>query len=210
MATVRISAALVTSITTLARSKMRPAVDKALHQRPDDIWGQTIYDTLFGEVRPILDQLPSCWKNNAAGIEVKQFGEVNRSHSFPIVSQPWPFGPFSTPLAKRVAYGGRLELRQHPAWEELFAVMGEYFGRIDAAEQREIEFVTMVRKLLEAHSTLSPALKAWPPLWDLIPDTVQDRHREIVERTKSDKVDVRYGHDLGKMTAMVTAVKFGL
>lgn len=214
MATVRISNALVSDVVTLARSKMRPAVDKAIQQRPDDAWGQRIYDTLFGDMKPILDQLPSYWKNNTSIIEINAFGEVSRSHSFPIAGQPWPMGPFSTPLAKRAApvqvryQGTCLELRQNPAWEELFAVMGEYFGRIDAARTREGEFVDMVKKVLDSHSTLAPALKVWPPLWDLIPDAMKDRHREITIRTKSDKVDV--GVDLGKLTAMATAVKFGL
>jgi hypothetical protein len=65
----------------------------------------------------------------------------------------------------------------------------------------------MVKKVTEAYSTLAPALKAWPPLWDLIPEDVKNTHRKIVERTKNDVVlDV----DIGKLTALSTAAKFGI
>jgi hypothetical protein len=65
----------------------------------------------------------------------------------------------------------------------------------------------MVYKICNTYSTLAPALKAWPPLWELIPENVKDTHRKIVERTKNDVVlDV----DIGKLTALSTAAKFGL
>ena len=44
----------------------------------------------------------------------------------------------------------------------------------------------------------------WQPLWDLIPEEYKERHRKIVERTKTDtQVDV----DLGSLTATVVAHK---
>jgi hypothetical protein len=65
----------------------------------------------------------------------------------------------------------------------------------------------MVTKVIEAHATLAPALKVWPPLWELIPDEYKDRHREIkVQGKKEVTIDV----DLGKLTAMSTAAKFGV
>jgi hypothetical protein len=65
-------------------------------------------------------------------------------------------------------------------------------------------FVEQVKKIINAHATLAPALKLWQPLWDLIPEDYKERHRKVVERTKSDtQVDV----DLGSLTATVVAHK---
>ena len=47
-----------------------------------------------------------------------------------------------------------------------------------------------VNKILGSFTTLAPALRAWPALWDLLPSDVQDKHKEIVERTKAEPVKV--------------------
>jgi hypothetical protein len=65
----------------------------------------------------------------------------------------------------------------------------------------------MVKKVCGAYTTLAPALKAWPPLWELIPENYKNKHREIKERVKNEVVlDV----DIGKLTALSTAAKFGI
>ena len=46
----------------------------------------------------------------------------------------------------------------------------------------------------------------WPPLWDLVPESYKDRHREIKEREKK---EVSVNVDLGAMTAAVVANKIG-
>ena len=67
------------------------------------------------------------------------------------------------------------------------------------------EFTDGVGKVIGAYSTLAPALKAWPPLWDLLPDATKERHKEIVERVKKEVVveDV----DLSSMTTIATLAK---
>jgi hypothetical protein len=76
---------------------------------------------------------------------------------------------------------------------------------IKAIEIHRDEFVDGVKKVINAHATLAPALKAWPPLWDLVPETFKDRHRKIVERVKpaAPELDV----DLTSLTAAVTIAK---
>jgi hypothetical protein len=65
----------------------------------------------------------------------------------------------------------------------------------------------MVKKVIEAYTTLAPALKAWPPLWELIPENYKNKHRQVVEREKKEvKLDV----DINKLTALSTAAKFGI
>jgi len=63
-----------------------------------------------------------------------------------------------------------------------------------------------VHKLLRSHSTLSPCLKKWPALWDLLDEGYKDRHKEVVERKAKDS-GPEYDLDFDRMTAMVAKAK---
>ena len=86
-------------------------------------------------------------------------------------------------------------IEQIVAWRE----------NINVLEKQRDEFVSGVKAVIEAHSTLAPALKAWPPLWDLVPETFRERHRKVVERTKPAVAELDV--DLTSLTAAVTIAK---
>ena len=89
-------------------------------------------------------------------------------------------------------------------FEDIKAEAIAYKERVRLVTERRTLFVEQVKKIINAHATLAPALKMWQPLWDLIPEEYKERHRKIVERTKTDtQVDV----DLGSLTATVVAHK---
>lgn len=71
------------------------------------------------------------------------------------------------------------------------------------------KFVEGVEKICETFATLAPALKAWPPLWDLLPQSAKDRHLEISERkAAATKVaELTDELNLASMTATVVASK---
>jgi len=81
----------------------------------------------------------------------------------------------------------------------------EYTRKIFEAEAKEAKFLDGVDKLTQTYTTLAPALKAWPALWDLLDDDVKERHKKVVERGTKDvgELDV----DLNDMTAAVTFSK---
>jgi hypothetical protein len=64
-----------------------------------------------------------------------------------------------------------------------------------------------ITKVLDAYTTLAPALKALPALWDLLPDDTKDKHKEVVERkkTKAEDIDI----DFGSITSTIIANKLG-
>ena len=66
-------------------------------------------------------------------------------------------------------------------------------------------FLEGVTKVITTYSTLAPALKAWPPLWDLVPESAKVRHRTIVDRKKTEVVIE--GVDLDSMTAVSALAK---
>jgi len=211
MATVRLSKELIARIEKQARAKMEPAVNRAKEQEVDNAWGQRIYDILFADVQPLIAQLPAGWLRTVETIEISDFEERHCDMTFPLISpQPWPHQFTETELAyKRVPYGASISLKDHLVWGEFFAEVTAYHQRVQEVSKRRDEFVEMVKRVVNAYSTLAPALKAWPPLWELIPDDVKDKHREIKERTKN-KNEVVLDVDIGKLTAMSTAARMGI
>ena len=209
MATVRFSTELSNTILSSARNKMQPAIDRAEQSKPDNAWGQTIYDTLFNEVKPHIARLPAGWLKTVDKIGIERVGDHPCNLTFTFANpQPWPYAFIESRLAKqsRSSYNDGMILRGE-CWDAFQAEVVAFNQRKADAQKRRAEFVDMVKKIITAYSTLAPALKAWPPLWDLIPENVKNKHREVKERTKNEVVlDI----DIDKLTAMSTAAKFGV
>ena len=96
------------------------------------------------------------------------------------------------------------KLKDNLLWGELHADIVRWKEGVKAVEEKRKAFVEQVQKIITAHATLAPALKMWQPLWDLIPESYKDKHREIKERTKKE-VDIDV--DLQSLTATVVAHK---
>lgn len=208
MATVRFSTELSNTILSSARNKMQPAIDRAEQSRPDNAWGQIIYDTLFDEVKPHIARLPAGWLKTVDKITVDKVGGIECNLTFTFATpQPWPHTFPESSLAKRDrSWHDGLTL-QGGGWDAFQAEVVAFNQRKADAQKRRAEFIDMVKTIIEAYSTLAPALKAWPPLWDLIPENAKNKHREIKERIKNEVVlDI----DINKLTAMSTAAKLGV
>lgn len=208
MATVRFSKELIERITEQANAKMELAVVKAREPKLDNSWGQRIYDILFLEAKPLIAQAPAGWLKHTKRIEISEVGDHYCGMTFEFATpQPWPYEFIESELARKRSYGDSIVLKDHPVWGEFIAEVTAYRQRIQEAEKRRNEFVEAVKKICNTYSTLAPALKAWPPLWELVPEDVKDKHREIKAREKKEVV---LEVDLGKLTALSTAARFGL
>lgn len=210
MATVRFSQELREQISKIAKEKMAPALTRARESRPDNQWGQSIYDTLFLEVRPYIDRLPAHWFCMTKDVTIERVGDIECGLEFKFATpMRWPQQFPDTALAKQanMYYNSRIVLKHDPAWSDFHAEVVAYRDRVKAAVDRQNEFVKMVNTVTETYSTLAPALKAWPALWELVPDNVKDKHRQIVTKEKR---EVELNVDLNKLTAMSAAAKFGV
>ena len=68
-------------------------------------------------------------------------------------------------------------------------------------------FRSSVDKLINHYATLAPALKEWPPLWDLLDSSVQNRHKEVSEKRKRSSAKEELDLSLDRMTGTVVANK---
>lgn len=94
-----------------------------------------------------------------------------------------------------------------PKWADLCAKAVKRDEDINAIAAERDTFVQNVQTITNSYSTLAPALKAWPPLWDLVPEQKQRKHKEIVERRRTTVEDVVGGMNLDQMTATTVASK---
>ena len=208
MATVRFSKELQDEIVSNARKVFDKQIQAARDSRPDaTAWGERIYEVLFGQHVAALNAVPQEFLSRIEQIDIGRIGNVRCGLRFTLTtSKPWPRKVNDNDYAKsNSSYDSAdIILKEHPAWAELKAEVVAWLERCDAVTKKRDEFVEQVKKIINAHTTLSPALKMWPPLWDLVPEEHKERHREVVERTKKE-VDVQV--DLGALTAAVVANK---
>lgn len=206
MATVRITDTLKTEISTNASRIQQPAIEKA-RDSLDPTWGRRMYDLVFdAETRAKMNALPLCFFKTYDKLTFRGFGDANR-HSVTVDVSGLPF-PCEMPNDSVMNVGWRgLALRNcGPEFDGLRQEYTEYCDRIAEAERKRDKFVTGVREVLDAYSTLAPALKAWPALWDLVPEDKQEKHKEVTTRRKADKPEIEF--DTSSLTAAVTAAKF--
>lgn len=208
MATVRFSSDLKQQILNNASATMLPAIQRAEVQRPSHDWGLRIYETIFRNELHALKQVPDHWFTKVSELKVARVNGAYCAMAFQLpTSMPWPAVFPDTVVARRLSsYLSDIEVN-HELFEDLKDELLQRNAAISEAKKRQAEFRNMVEQVIDSYATLAPALKAWPPLWDLIPDPVKDRHREVKERVAK-TVDLAV--DLGKLTAMSAAAKFGV
>lgn len=210
MATVRITKELTDSILNRARNKFDDAISKATDAKPDDTWGDYIYDKLFGKYYHTMKELPQQFFPYKQTITISSVGGITIGMNFSL-SEPKPMPQVLPAEAEEIAernWNGQYHLKHNLVWGELYAEVKAWDDRNKAIRQRQKDFVFGVTKVLDAFSTLAPALKEWPPLWELLPDYVKTRHKEVTVREKKAAPSVDLD-TLGKLTGVVTAVKLG-
>jgi len=105
-------------------------------------------------------------------------------------------------------YSNYLKLKEHmPEFQSYIAKVNEFKEKQQHINEQQANFVNGISTVLDAYSTLAPALKALPSLWDLLPEDTKDKHKEVVERkkVKLEQLDI----DLGSITSTIIANKIG-
>jgi hypothetical protein len=94
-----------------------------------------------------------------------------------------------------------------PRWSGIISEITAHQAKVKRLEEKSTEFMKGVNAILDGYTTLAPALKAWPPLWDLLPEDTQERHKEPNKRKSQAQRTEELGVDLDKMTAAVATMK---
>jgi hypothetical protein len=206
MATVRITKELTIDILTNAKAKFSADIRDAENNRPGHHWGDFIYDAIYGEYVSIMDQLPSGFIPTRDKLLVRRVGihpvELYFEYSTPKV---WPaILPPGSPA--ELYYNGAVMLDGSPVWDNLLKEVQDWKNGSEVVIKRRNDFALGVESVLESFSTLAPALKEWPALWELVPDYAKNKHKEITEKRSAVKANIDK-EMLGRMTGAMTAAK---
>ena len=216
MATVRFSDELKNDI----RKNAEQLFSKKLQSAQENYlpaWGRTVYDLAFRTHGEAMQALPEGYFKTDDSLSLRGFkgegwgGEGHTSHAVHLgLGQRLPFPTDMDIELHGLAengskYGGWWLNPDDARWDPFKAEYLTYCQGIDKVIAEKKAFVEGVEKITEAYTTLASALKAWPPLWDLVPEHKQRKHKEIVERKK--KEVVVEGVNLADMTAVSAMAK---
>lgn len=213
MATVRFSDTLKSEIMANANRVYQPMLEKARENYPKDKWSKQIYEAAFSaEHRSLMNQLPPTYfkKYDSVSFTCPQdldvkglYGVVGATFSLDFTGLPFPYDDIASSTLHFSWRNARLlDSSNLPEFREEYV---QFCKGIAEVEQQREAFVNGVEKVIKAYSTLAPALKAWPALWDLVPDEAKERHKKIVERKRGDTPDLDV--DTNTLTAAVTMSK---
>lgn len=105
-------------------------------------------------------------------------------------------------------WGSKLLVTDHPENQTYIQEAKRISQEIQDIREERDKFKNGVHKLISSYSTLAPALKQWPPLWDLLPERTKDRHKLVIKRTKNDKAAENLTDvDFDSMTSKVVTSK---
>lgn len=205
MATVRFSDELKNDIISNAKTLFSKRL-QAYHDNPPAI-GDEVADRIFKDFTPIVLQLPRQFFSWADELTIDNINGRTYGKRFKLVNKvPMPQSDITTANAV-ILSRYRLDVKLiGDEWSDIQAQLDAWISNIAAVEQERDAFVEGVKKIIGMHTTLGPALKAWPPLWDLVPEGAKNRHRKVVERVKPEVAEVDV--DLTALTGTITAAKF--
>lgn len=212
MATVKFSRELRDNIRASVYNSFNNKINEANSKKPTDpMWGTYIYNEVFGDDQALLSTVPEKYLKFTDRVSISYIKDLKVDLSFKLPQRVPVPNEHTCPLASTVntydALGLRLHIGHTTAWDELYTECAAWKEAVHKAEAARTEFTHMIVIVVQAYDTLAPALRAFPPLWDYLSDSVKEKHKEVKERVKKEVVlDV----DMGRLTAMATAQKMGV
>jgi hypothetical protein len=226
MAVVRFSDELKRTIRANAKDMFGGKLDKAGAAIPPSFVPSKIYELMFQDHFTKMDAMPDGYFKEASdfsisGIKGRGVPEDMDTRIFNLsmqVERRWPqtMDAAVHGLAKDVhgVYGTMYINANDPRWSaDLIADYVAYCTTYNNIIESRDNFIAGVNVVVNTFSTLGPALKEWPALWDLLPTSTKERHKEIVERKKRVVLVSPSGNDengvvdLDSLTAAVTFTK---
>ena len=215
MATVRFSqelrAQIMRSANNIFNSKITAVQSRPV---PPEWTGDTIYDAIFSKWRTHMEALPREFFYQYDHINIRHAGShvVRAGFQMPVKRSFPPHIPDSE-FVTRSGYGStnEFDLRDHSnsPFRSLLDHYKQVRADVEVLEEQRQAFAQGVQKVLEAHATLAPALKAWPALWDLLSEDTKNKHRLVTSKAGAAKPDLD-GVDVASLTATVVMNKLGV
>lgn len=168
MATVRISDKLISEVVGNIGNLYRRFIEDIEKQKPDI--GDDLYTLVYGAHQLTMERLPVCFFNKSDRLDVSTVGERKFMVSFKMSSVRL-LGR-SHPENEHVEtsdYGNKLVIHRTPQTDEMVNVVLSWREQIDITIKKREAAQGAIRSLLKSFASLPPAIKAFPPIVDLLP-----------------------------------------
>jgi len=196
MAVVRISKELIGFVRRSAEAAYQGKVNEA--ERIPDGKFEEVYNLLLPvDVQDKMNKLPTCFFRYTRSFRVRV---DYTSHSVTLHSTdkagyrvPVAFDKYVSGLMADCYYDGYICIDKLDArWGYFIRWLEEHEAGVSAATQAQKKAGNAAVALLMKHKSLSPALKEWPALWELLPPYAKEQHQKETPaktRKEQDKVE---------------------
>ena len=221
MATVRFSDKLKDDIEHNAKDVFKARIIEAKQNIPATWNADYLYNTILSkDIRDKMNALPDGYIETAKEISWTGFYDVPREEENKHRGDYWSTHDqvrFEFSIPKPMPHKS-----DHPDWKKNWrslslkyntprfaAIQAEWETWVQgvvAIKDKQKEFVKGVNQVTRTYATLAPALKAFPALWDLVPEQYRERHLEITTRKKGSPSELG-DLDVDALTSVVTMSK---
>lgn len=212
MAVVRLTQQIKDITLNNARNTFSKRTDAAHTSLVLPMTGDQIYDLIFARWIPHMNALPAEFFPCYDKIEVRNIHDIAANHTFTLSDRrPFPNEFPESELATRYnSYGPRAAVNlvadDKRTWVELYYAFKSWKDRVKTVDAECETFTNGVRAILNNNTTLAAALREWPPLWDLVPESVKNKHKQVTEK-KSKEERATPEVDIARLTAMAALNK---
>jgi hypothetical protein len=204
--TVRISDKLTTMVIENISSLYRKKLEELDKQKPDV--GDRIYELVYGPHRRNMELLPKCFFRRFDSLEVGQIDGVKWLIRFKLSATV--LGAYMHPENENVRLDGfssdRLAIFRTPQTEEIIDAILEWKGKIQTVGEVRMNAQGAVKGILKSYVSLPPAIKAFPPLIDLLSPEV--RKKVDVPQHKLTSVEMELNPHLKQLATDIALNKF--
>lgn len=169
---IRISDKLISEVAGNISNLYRYFLDEIEKQRPDV--GDRIYELLYGPYLSRMEQLPDTFFRRLDRVEVRSIDGKPFGYPFKLSSDK--FGSYTHPPGDNVecaeTFSDKVNIKRTPYTEDIVdAILSWDKQKQDLLDVRT-QAVQAIKRLLRSNKSLAPAIKAYPPLVDLLsPET---------------------------------------
>jgi hypothetical protein len=207
MATVRFSNELINDIKRKAKAPFDVKKREIEVSKNFDSWADPVWDTIMGPHKEAVLSLPPGWMDTTNRFNMRLLAGQRYIHIYVNATREYPMpGELRDNPHLTMLHNGYLQVSEDSTvFAPLIEEVREWVAAKDAVDTQCNVMLHGINQLTNTYSTLGPALKAWPALWELLPEYAKTKHKDVVKREKVEPKELKA--DLGAMTAALTVQK---
>lgn len=202
---VRISEKLIGEVAGNISDLYKYYADDIERQKPDV--GDRIYELLYGPYLSRMEQLPVSFFRRLDRVEVRSIDGKILGHTFKLSSPK--LGSYTPPPGDNVeraeTFSDKVNIKRTPYTEDIIEAILSWDKQKQDLFEARTQATQATKRLLRNNKSLAPAIKAFPPLVDLLPAAT--RQKIDVPQHRLSSVQMELNPDLKRLAADIALKK---